>query len=232
MATRIVGDLSKDNIENLYCNQKLSTTEISKIFKCSRDAILKRLHRYKIKIRYCKHDLANKKIRYWKVGTKYKRSKSGHNLIWKTLCTLCNKYFWKNASELIKKKTKCCKKCWGKLRRRYKELSGEAWGSIKHAAETRNLPFNITAIFIIKLLKKQNNKCALSGVSIVLDDDWNKRTASLDRINSNRGYFRDNVHWIHKELQTLKWDKSMTETIDWCEKIYKHQRCNHSFIPH
>lgn len=32
------------------------------------------------------------------------------------------------------------------------------------------------------------------------------QTASLDRIDSSKGYTIDNVWWIHKQLNWMKWD--------------------------
>ena len=40
---------------------------------------------------------------------------------------------------------------------------------IKRGAENRSIKFNITAKEIYDLLEKQENKCALSGISISVD---------------------------------------------------------------
>lgn len=53
---------------------------------------------------------------------------------------------------------------------------------------------DITVNYLINLLKKQNNKCFYSEKDLDLDNPiFNPRQPSLDRLDSNKGYTRDNV---------------------------------------
>lgn len=45
------------------------------------------------------------------------------------------------------------------------------------------------------------------------------KTASLDRIDSLKGYTLDNVQWIHKDLNYMKCDYEENEYIEWCKKV-------------
>ena len=71
---------------------------------------------------------------------------------------------------------------------------------------------------------KQDKKCALTGIELVFAFRTTKRgmwtqTASLDRIDSSKGYTKDNIQWVHKRIQKMKMDMDNTEFIDWCNKV-------------
>ena len=82
--------------------------------------------------------------------------------------------------------------------------------------------FDLDAKFLWELFIKQNKKCALSGVDIVFSQTnrfRSKGTASLDRIDSNKGYTKDNVQWVHKHINNIKMEFSQPEFFDWCKKV-------------
>lgn len=104
------------------------------------------------------------------------------------------------------------------------ELSGGYWSVVIAGAKQRNLPINITIKDAWNLFKKQKGKCALSGVDLVLPSlskDAHK-TASLDRIDSTKGYVKGNVQWIHKDINWMKNRFIQSEFVEWCRKIVKH----------
>jgi hypothetical protein len=106
----------------------------------------------------------------------------------------------------------------------YKGMSGYAWLKIKNRSKTENREFTITASDIWNLYEKQNRKCALSGEKITFEHDENgilcgEQTASLDRIDSKKGYTLDNVQWVHKDLNIMKMDMIQDNFIYWCKKI-------------
>jgi len=92
-------------------------------------------------------------------------------------------------------------------------LSGEYWSIVKNGANSRNLEFNITIKYAWDLFLKQDKKCALSDLDIEFEpncvhnkkiDNRRKRTASLDRIDSSKGYVEGNVQWVHKDVNLMK----------------------------
>lgn len=103
-----------------------------------------------------------------------------------------------------------CRKCKIRGKNNYlwnghEEISGDIFYKIKHGADIRDIPFNLTKEFLWKLFLKQDRKCALSGMKIALKVlRRDKSTASLDRIDSNKGYTEDNVQWIHKDVNLMK----------------------------
>lgn len=105
----------------------------------------------------------------------------------------------------------------------YKDLSGRYWSSIKYNAAKRGISFceNFTIKDAWELFEKQNKKCALSKRDIYLypaKKDLN--TASLDRIDSSVGYCKNNVQWLHKDINYLKGTMSNNEVINICKNIY------------
>lgn len=113
----------------------------------------------------------------------------------------------------------------------YMEITGTKWSSIKRCGNSRNLEFSITIEYIWDLFLKQNRKCALSGIELifaktVLEHNNGICTASLDRINSTKGYIEGNVQWVHKDVNTMKWDLEQKYFINLCKLIIKNLKEN------
>ncbi len=107
----------------------------------------------------------------------------------------------------------------------YKNLSGSHWARIKASAKNRGLEFYISIEYAYSIYISQNQKCKLSGVDIVLCPlyyDKSNSTASLDRIDSSRGYIEGNIQWVHKSVNVMKQAMLDNEFIDWCRKISNH----------
>lgn len=98
----------------------------------------------------------------------------------------------------------------------YKEISQSYLSSIKKRAKNKGLSFEITPEYIWNLFLKQNKQCFLSGILIGF---LNEQTASLDRIDSSKGYIVGNVQWLHKIVNRLKWSLGQKEFIMWCKLV-------------
>lgn len=103
----------------------------------------------------------------------------------------------------------------------YGEIPQTYFANIRNGAKTRNLIFDITIEYIWDLFIKQNRKCALSGKEIGFQSA-NVNTASLDRINSKIGYIKENVQWVHRDINFCKQSFSNEEFINLCLDIVKH----------
>lgn len=111
---------------------------------------------------------------------------------------------------------------WKKLRGGYQDISQTYWSRITYRAKTDNIPMTVTIEEAWEIYLKQNSLCVLSGKPIVfkeLCEPSSTQTASLDRIDSNKGYEPDNVQWIHKDLQFMKSNMTDHEFIEWCQTI-------------
>jgi hypothetical protein len=68
------------------------------------------------------------------------------------------------------------------------------------------------------LYLKQERICALTGLPIKLGT-VNEISASLDRIDSTRGYTLDNVQWVHKDINRMKGDLTPERFLELCQLV-------------
>lgn len=107
-------------------------------------------------------------------------------------------------------------------------ISGDYWSALQVSAKKRGFLFDLTVEYGWELFLKQNSKCAISGVPIGFPTNRRKngslQTASLDRIDSDKGYVIGNVWWVHKDVNRMKSDFSLESYVDFCEKIAQFQK--------
>lgn len=142
-------------------------------------------------------------------------------------------------TSLYKGKTKGCDACGGERSSKRKfsgvgELSRGYFNKTKSSAKTRHLAFSMTMSQLWSLYLKQNRRCALSGVEISLKKNYaavhgsRAQTASIDRIDSSKGYTKENVQWVHKHINKLKNDVNQEEFVALCASVVdynkKHQK--------
>lgn len=91
------------------------------------------------------------------------------------------------------------------------EISISYLRKIVSQAKERNIDVSVTANELWDLYIKQNKKCALTGLDINFGKHIHRQktkaqsqTASLDRIDSKKGYVIDNLQWVHKHLNIMK----------------------------
>lgn len=103
----------------------------------------------------------------------------------------------------------------------YKGISGSHWHRIKRNAKRRGFGVGISIEYCWGLFEKQKAKCALTGMNICFSSRVKNYdgTASLDRIDSSKGYVLDNVQWVHKDINKMKWDTSDEDFIKNCEAV-------------
>lgn len=82
-------------------------------------------------------------------------------------------------------------------------ITGKSFFNIQKDAIKRNIKFDIDIKTIHDLLKLQNNKCVLTGETI--SDNDNIYDASLDRIDNLSYYHKDNIWWLHKKINQIKY---------------------------
>lgn len=170
-------------------------------------------------------DIANN--RYGKlVAISYSKNDAHGKAMWLCKCD-CGKEVDINSASLIRGLTKSCgceksakafKGC-GEIGRMY-------WSKVIKSARERNLDFNITIEEAWDLFLKQNRRCAYSGLELFFARDGNivtGKTASLDRIDSSKGYVHGNIQWVHKTINHMKMDASEEEFINMCKLVTKNR---------
>lgn len=104
----------------------------------------------------------------------------------------------------------------------YKNILGSCWASWRLGAKARNIDFLITIEDAWEIFEKQEGKCALTGIELKFRKGDNRiQTASLDRIDSSKSYTKENVQWVHKEINRMKGNLSESEFLNYCKEIIK-----------
>ena len=121
---------------------------------------------------------------------------------------------------LLRGQSNRCRKCQFDHQRIRNKLPNTLWWRINHNAEQRNLKITCTQDELYKLYVTQKKLCALSAIPISLEFDLNRKvTASLDRIDSSKGYDLDNVQWVHKDINFMKQAFNQDYFISLCKAI-------------
>lgn len=108
----------------------------------------------------------------------------------------------------------------------YKNITGVWYGATRQSALARGFEFNVSMEYLNDLLEKQNFKCALSGLPIKINEGRKTKetTASLDRIDNNKGYTEDNVQFLHKNVNYMKWKHNQKYFLELCNTIAEYQK--------
>lgn len=155
------------------------------------------------------------------------RNKNLKTSCWLAKCE-CNNEIILTIDRLVSGNTKSCgclKKELNEQRsptwQGYKEIPKGLFSRIKTNAESRGIEFDISVEYIWKLFLKQKRKCALSGCVLNLSskNKLKDTTASLDRIDSKKGYVKGNVQWVHKTIQTMKFIYSQNYFLHLCKSV-------------
>jgi len=93
----------------------------------------------------------------------------------------------------------------------------------EYKGRRKQVPITIDIQYGWELFLKQNKKCALSGVDLKFALKGTSNSASLDRIDSSKGYELGNVQWVHKHVNFMKRDFEQNYFIDLCKKIVENK---------
>lgn len=171
-------------------------------------------------------EILNQKFGKWEVIQYSHFNTSKYRHLWKCRCDCGIEKIIREDTLLggLSKSCGCVNRHRSKNNRRWKgfeEISATYWNKIKMGAKRRGYDFSLTIEDAWKLFIKQNKKCALTG----LDISFSKKvrnfdgSASLDRIDNDKGYRIDNVQWIDKRVNTMKMDLPQSEFLGLCKLI-------------
>jgi hypothetical protein len=212
-----------------YYYDKLPLTEIANRFGVCKITVQRKIKTLNIPLREKLsgvENLTNQKINKLTFIKYIKNDKFGKAL-WLCSCE-CGKEKILNASAIKAGLTTSCGCNKQKsLRKGYGLISGAFWHKLKKSALSRNYEMTITIEEAWDIYLKQNKKCALSGVDLIIypNNDRSKiQTASPDRIDSSKGYTKDNFQWVHKRVNRIKNILSTDELLFWVNKIHKNNK--------
>ncbi|NBQ16736.1 hypothetical protein EBU24_00270 [bacterium] len=115
-------------------------------------------------------------------------------------------------------------------------LSGKYWSSLVKNAKRRNIQLTLTMQEAWDIFLKQKGRCFYTGIKITHikylkkinnKDVYSLGTASIDRINNDLGYTKDNVQWVHKDVNLMKMTLKEKYFIKLCKLIARRfSRCH------
>lgn len=148
----------------------------------------------------------------------------------KKKCAVCQKAF-QPKSGVSKLCSTACRVKWkyitgtGSTEEQYKRISGNWSRYFSRLAQNSRRKFkapNLSADVLLRMLKQQKGRCALSGIQLTclmqvgVVTDTN---ASVDRIDCKGQYTLGNVQLVAQSLNHFKYRTSMARFIWWCKKV-------------
>lgn len=150
----------------------------------------------------------------------------GNNLLKNGLkkCSVCKNikpvenFYRRSYSQCID----CTKKSSNNQRDRYKNnpvsFINKKLGECRLRASKCYMIYELDLEFILELLEKQNGLCFYTGNKLVLKpNDIN--TISVDRVDSSKGYIKDNIVLCGYKINNMKNDLSMDKFIELCNIV-------------
>lgn len=106
----------------------------------------------------------------------------------------------------------------------YKNIGSTYWTRTINGAKQRKLSFDISIKEAWETYINQNGRCALSKIPIFFQPpcgfiENNISKASLDRIDSKKGYKKNNIQWITSEINTIKNNFDQNYFIQLCSLV-------------
>ena len=143
---------------------------------------------------------------------------SSKRRMWRCRCS-CGDEYTVQKDNIMAGKSKGCQKCHNRGNSNpawsgYKDIPGHVFGVMKRGAQLRHLECQISMIDLQEKWEQQRGLCALSGLPISIKVD-----ASIDRIDSQKGYTRDNIQWVHNDVNLMKNHFDQTYFIEMCRRI-------------
>lgn len=218
--------IDKDLLKKYYYEDKLPLTVIANKFGVCVVTIQRNIKLYGLELREKLsgvEDLTG--VKYNKLlFLKYVKNDKFGKAIWLCRCD-CGKEKNLNASAIKAGLTTSCG-CNKKriLSKGLEDISGAFWHKLEKSALSRDIEFTITINEAWNIYLKQDKKCAISGVDLIMHSNNDKsrmQTASPDRIDSSKGYTYENFQWVHKRVNRMKNILSVDELLFWTDKIHK-----------
>jgi hypothetical protein len=175
--------------------------------------------------------------RFGKLVVLNKQGRRGNNTIWLCQCDCGNT---KIVSRNYLTNGKSIKSCGCAILQNlhnaawkgYGEISGSYWKVIRAGARSRKLSFEITIESAWEKFLSQGRKCAFTGIGLNFVNHYCKdcvqQTASLDRIDSSKGYVSGNIQWVHKRINIMKMQLLPDDFIFWCSAVSDKDRADNA----
>lgn len=240
MRQETINILDSCNAQDLY-NNGHTALEISEISGLSPSVITKYLKDKGVKMRRASKRESLRNLP--KVGEKFGRftvistelkagnliglSEVDRNLYCKVKCE-CGTIAWRGIENLRNGKVKGCKSC-GRRTNNIFSVINSYYNRLIDGLKRRSvgkLPYDITPEFLNNLFE-ENSKCAYTNIDLSKDigkTSLKDLSISLDRIDSSKGYVKDNVQWVHKDINMMKGSLTHDRFIELCKLVSENHK--------
>lgn len=101
------------------------------------------------------------------------------------------------------------------------KLSATKFAEIKRQAIKRKKEFGVGIKYLWGLFLKQDRKCSLTDLPLDFGRNGhrNETTASLDRIDNDKGYIEGNVRWVLKDINMIRGSYDSDYFIKLCHAV-------------
>lgn len=93
------------------------------------------------------------------------------------------------------------------------------WNNLTSRVKSDGYILGFDRDFVAEMMDKQGGKCALTGWEIFLSNKRGQNTASIDRIDSDGDYTKDNVQLVHKLVNRCKLNNSEHDFYVICRAV-------------
>ena len=153
--------------------------------------------------------------------------RKSHAVYWDCLCD-CGTTCTSDSSSLRNgakiKSCGCVRRTTGKDHFCWKgtgKIGGHFFSRIKNNAIAKKRVFDITIEDAWQLFLAQHQTCALTGMPLAFNSKTTLHdgNASLDRIDSAKGYSKGNIQWVHKDINRMKSDFPEGTFVEMCHRV-------------
>lgn len=155
------------------------------------------------------------------IGNRYDKNKDYSYYI--VQCKCGSEPYEISAWEL--KKTKSCRLCFQPIGNNHpsykgtKNVSKTYFSQVVLGAKSRNLEFDISIEDMENQFVEQLGLCYYTKLPIEIGNEKVIGTASLDRVDSSKGYTKNNIQWVHKDINRMKTDFSQEYFVKLCQLV-------------
>ena len=103
-----------------------------------------------------------------------------------------------------------------------KGISISWFNKFEKNAKKRKIEFDISIEDVLKVYLGQGKVCSLSGIPIGWTIMGKSHNISIDRIDSDKGYYTDNIQLVYPKINMMKFTYSQDEFIDMCKLVSNH----------
>lgn len=216
-------DLPKEFLYEEYVVKGKSERQIAKEFGYGHKLIRNNIKRHGIQVRPKLNDLKGQTFG-WLTVIEFINYNIYGSSIWLCKC-ICGKNKEALGCNLKNGTVNNCgckynKKDWSKYYSNHELIPNWYWASLIRGATERNIKFELDIDYVFDIFIKQKCRCRFTGLLLCFNyKDKKLHTASLDRIDSSKGYVKDNIQWVHKHINLMKRRMSDEEFINMCRLV-------------